>query len=69
MLFRLIHCVLRRLQFGCSKTDKRSKRISLLVLLEDESGNIGLLNLALDSSVKDYALRSFGVIPGQILGW
>ena len=31
MLFRLILWVLRRLQFGCSKTDKRSKTLPLLI--------------------------------------
>lgn len=31
MLFRLIHWVLKRLQFGCSKTDKRSKPLPLLI--------------------------------------
>lgn len=31
MLFRLIHWVLRRLQFGCSITDKRNKTLSLLI--------------------------------------
>ena len=54
MLFRLIQWVLRRLQFGCSKTDKRSKTLPLLILLEDESGNIGLLNLALGLLVTAY---------------
>ena len=68
MLFRLIQWDLRRLQFGCSKTDKRGKTLPLLILLENGSGNISLLNLALGISVRVYALRSFGVIPGSILG-
>lgn len=32
MLFRLIHWFLRRLQFGCSKTDKSSKALPLLIM-------------------------------------
>lgn len=68
MLFRLIQWFLGRLQFGCSITDKRSKTLPLLILLENGSGNISLLNLALGISVRVYALRSFGVIPGSILG-
>ena len=31
MLFRLILWFLRRLQFGCSKTDKRNKTLPLLI--------------------------------------
>lgn len=64
MLFRLIHWVLRHLQFGCSITDKRSKTILLLIQLKSELSNIGLLNLALGLSVRAYALRSFDVILG-----
>ena len=68
MLFRLILWFLRRLQFGCSITDKRNKTLPLLIQLKNGSDNIGLLNLALGTSVRAYALRSFGVMPGSILG-